>query len=73
MKTHGQLGGPMHLPVPRVICKQCGFNCFVEDKMGKVVASHPSHPTCKWSHKAFEVPVIDLQELPCEYFAERIG
>lgn len=72
MNTHGQLGSPYQMPVPHVICDQCGMHCFIEKKMGKIVASHPSHPACEWSHKAFEIPVIKLEQLPDEYFSEHI-
>jgi len=72
MKTHGQLRGPCQFPVPAVICQQCGMHCFVEQKLDKMVASHPSHPCCEHSHKAFEIPIVELKGLPDEYFSERI-
>jgi hypothetical protein len=65
-------GGVFQFPQNRCICHTCGFHCFTEERMGKVVASHPTHPHCPHSHKAFEVPVTVCQELPPEFFSEQI-
>jgi hypothetical protein len=37
------------------------------------VASHPTHPTCPFSHRVFAVPVIKCEELPEEFFSKEIA
>jgi hypothetical protein len=65
--------GVFQFPQNQCYCSICQFSCYVEQKDGKVVASHPTHPTCPNSHHAFEVPVTGCEELPQEFFSEKIG
>ena len=59
----------VHLSSP--ICSECNMMCWVEWKLGKLVATHPTHSaTCKYAGKAFEVPVLECKELPDEYRTE---
>jgi hypothetical protein len=78
--THMPMTGVYQFPHNRCICAECGMMCFVEHKAlptttapQRVVASHPTHPTCSSSHKAFEVPVTRCEELPAEWFSEHIA
>lgn len=66
----------VRFPETRIMCELCQMTLFIEHKNGKTVASHPTtnwEPPCPNSHKAFEVPLIELDELPAEYFSDKIG
>lgn len=65
--------GVYQFPQNKCICASCGFMCYTEQKDGKVVTSHPTHPSCPFSHKVFEVPVTECKELPAEFFSNQIG
>ena len=72
--------GVFQFPQNRCVCAECGMQCYVEQRAfpattspAYVVASHPTHPTCANSHKAFEVPVTECKELPQELFSDQIG
>ena len=72
--------GVYQFPQNRCLCATCGMMCFVEHKAyptttqpTKVVASHPTHPTCPFSHKAFEVQMTKCEELPQEWFSRQIA
>ena len=61
--------GVFQFPQNRCICAACGFHCLIEEKFGKVVASHPTHPTRPCSHCAFEVPATVCRALPEKFFS----
>ena len=65
--------GVYQFPQNSCVCFVCGFHCWVEQKDGKVVVSHPTHSTCPNSHQAFEVPVTKCESLPQEFFSDQIG
>ena len=73
-------GGVFQFPQNRCICATCGMHCYVEEKAAPlttlpryVVASHPTHPTCPYSHRAFEVPVTECKAFPEEFFSKEIA
>jgi hypothetical protein len=74
------LTGVYQFPQNKCVCTTCGFMCWVEQKAYptttspvRVVVSHPTHPTCPFSHRAFEVPMTRCEELPAEWFSEHIA
>ena len=72
--------GVYQFPQNLCVCAECGTHCYVEQKAFPcttaplyVVASHPTHPTCPFSHRVFAVPVIKCEELPEEFFSKEIA
>jgi hypothetical protein len=65
--------GVYQFPQNGCICTECGCMCWTEQKNGKVVVSHPTRPSCSFSHKAFEVPLTKCDLLPDEFFSDQIG
>lgn len=59
--------GVYQFPQNPSICGVCGFMCWTEQKNGKVVVSHPTHPTCPNSHRAFEVYMAECSFPPQEF------
>ena len=59
-------------PAVSPICSICGYTLWTEEKMGKRVATHPKHPTCPNSHKAFEIPTFECPPLGDEYASDKV-
>lgn len=59
-------------PAVSPICDLCGYHLWVEEKMGKRVATHPKTPTCSDSRKAFEIPTFYCPPLGDEFASDEV-